>query len=190
MNRKILREKILQHRLQYSQSELSVLGEQIGERVKQTESFRNAPVVHCFFGVEQKGEIGTKTILNEILRSGKKLVMPQVDSRSDYLKHYQVKDLDELSTSRWGIPEPVTGTQVAVKHIDLVLVPGITGDRYGNRIGYGKGYYDRFLGEPGFRGQSILLLPDNCLVDQVPVKPHDIAVDMIATETGVIICRS
>jgi len=84
----------------------------------------------------------------------------------------------------WGIPEPVVVSPVYMNDPDVIIVPLLAADRYGNRIGYGKGYYDRFL--TGASGLRVGLCPDCCLVSDIPIEPHDEQLDVLVTESGIL----
>ena len=187
-DRDTLRKQIITQRKQMDCKELEDLGEKIFEMVTATEWYRKAVCIHCFSGSVDKGEISTTKILDHIVKSDKKLVMPRVEPGSDQLKHIPVKNPDSLITGKWGIKEPENGETVNPGEIDLVLVPGLAADRYGNRIGFGKGFYDRFLAQIP-HVNSALLLPSMFILDRIPVKPYDIPMGAIITETEVIYCN-
>jgi len=125
--------------------------------------------------------------LNRELRAAGRLVLPRVEGRR--LAAVLTGPATEMVTSAWGIPEPV-GPELDPTTIDLVIVPGLAFDAQGHRIGYGAGYYDRFLP---------LLRPDAttigvCFAAQLgadlPVEPHDVAVRSVVTETGSVAGRA
>ena len=93
-----------------------------------------------------------------------------------------------MEPGRFGIrePKPQVGTPQAIADIDAILVPAVAFDRRGYRVGYGGGYYDRFL--PELRGRAVRVgLAFACqLVDSVPAGAHDVPVDFIVTETEII----
>ncbi len=187
MSRRELREELMHLRNTMSVDELVHLGTKIAEQVFHTEWYRKAKVVHCFSGTVSKGEIPTDIILRDVL-AGKQLVMPKMSAISGYMDHYSITDTVQLKANKWGIlePDPDICTPMPIEEIDLILVPGLAGDRRGNRIGYGKGYYDRFLGNS--KARTMLLIPERFLLDDIPTEHHDIAVHAIATESGVVIC--
>ncbi len=88
---------------------------------------------------------------------------------------------------RWGMEQPVDGGDPVPAHeVDLILVPGLAYDRFGHRLGRGKGYYDRLLGEIRTDCRSVGVTTSQRLIDEVPMADHDLTVDFIVTEMGVL----
>ena len=102
-------------------------------------------LVHSYMAVPEQHEIDTHPILEylQFRHPDLKLAIPKV--ADDQLVHFYYNEQTNLKTNEWGIPEPVTGSIADPEDIDLVLVPLLCFDEQGNRVGYGKGYYDRFL---------------------------------------------
>lgn len=99
---------------------------------------------HIFLPIENKNEINTHLIIDILRSKNKDILIPKVQSNK-LLDHYRFNVNTELDLNRWGIPEPKKGVQVSEKLIDVVFVPLLGFDLEGHRVGYGKGYYDRFL---------------------------------------------
>lgn len=99
---------------------------------------------HIFLPIDSKNEINTHLIIDFLRSKNKDILIPKVQSNK-LLDHYKFDENTELGLSRWGIPEPKTGIPVSEKLIDVVFVPLLGFDLEGHRVGYGKGYYDRFL---------------------------------------------
>ena len=87
-------------------------------------------------------------------------------------------------SNRWGILEPQEHMAISSKKIDVVLVPGLGFDKIGHRIGYGGGFYDTLLKD--IDAFKLGLVMDSCLVDMIPVQPHDVPVDCIVTSTKLL----
>lgn len=135
-------------------------------------------------------EVRTDSFLQEMFKSGKEIVVPAVYPDTKKIKAYPINNLDkDLTRGHYGIREPVNRRYPAgLGKIDLVLVPGVAFDLSGNRIGYGAGYYDRFLAgaDPGLSKVSVCF---ECqLRESIPVDDHDIGVDFIVTEDRLIKC--
>lgn len=133
-------------------------------------------------------EVDTFPLLAEALAEGKDLVLPRVDRRARRLDLLRVRDLGaDLEPGYQGIPEPRPG-RCPPAHpgaIDLVLVPGVVFDRRGFRLGYGAGYYDRLL--PSLAGAVRVGLAFSLqVVDELPVLAHDLPVDVLVTEEGIL----
>ena len=106
-------------------------------------SFEN---YHIFLSISEKKEIDTSFILSILQGKDKNVILPKVASKNS-LKHYLLTDSIKLKESNWGVPEPVNGIEIPPNKIDVVFVPLLIFDKMGNRVGYGKGFYDRFLSE-------------------------------------------
>ena len=104
----------------------------------------NKSVYHLFMASEQNKEIDTAHLLSVLQGKDKQIVIPKI--LDDYeLEHYLLFDQTPLKMSHWGIPEPQSGIKINSNQIEVVFVPLLIFDLQGHRIGYGKGYYDRFL---------------------------------------------
>lgn len=99
---------------------------------------------HIFLNQEGSSEVDTAPLLTLLQGRDKHVVIPKVEPPRS-LSHYLLTDSTRLVPNRWGIPEPVDGIEVQADKIDLVFVPLLVYDTEGNRLGYGKGYYDDFL---------------------------------------------
>ncbi len=137
--------------------------------------------------VDFRAEVETGTLLEEVLERGKRLVLPKVQPRG-LLACLRVTDTkDDLVAGRHGILEPRSDGTIAVcpREIDLVVVPGVAFTRYGYRLGYGGGYYDRFLAQEAPGAVAIGLAFEVQMAECLPVESHDRPVDMVITESGV-----
>jgi 5-formyltetrahydrofolate cyclo-ligase len=137
------------------------------------------------FFVSFNSEVDTHEMLKEALKN-KVVVVPKV-------VHHEIEpsiiiDFDNLISGKFGILEPIDLMRTSYKNIGLVLVPGIVFDKEGHRIGYGYGYYDRFLAKVP-KAVKIGLAFDFQIVDKIPKEAHDVPVDFIVTEKKVINCR-
>tara|TARA_R110002020_G_scaffold412824_4_gene622375 strand:+ start:785 stop:1354 length:570 start_codon:yes stop_codon:yes gene_type:complete len=101
---------------------------------------------HIFLPIAQKSEIDTEGIISILLGLDKNVIVPKIISSTE-LEHYLLTDNTKFTTNTLNIPEPIDGITVEPKKIDVVFIPLLAFDNGGNRIGYGKGYYDRFLSE-------------------------------------------
>ena len=134
------------------------------------------------------GEVHTDGIINSALSLGKKVALPVTMKESHALELYEIKGTEELSEGAFGIMEPARNPErrVQPEEVDLAVVPGVTFDRRGHRLGYGMGYYDLLL--KGVSGHKVGLAYDMQIVEHVPDEPHDVAVDMVVTQSEAIIC--
>lgn len=170
-----------------------VLSLSIGERVVRSQAYREARVVHAYIGAVD-GEVETRDLVERALRAGKRVICPRAERRPRRLEHYEIASLDDLEPAAQGLWEPAPARtqqvppEALAQLLDLVLVPGIAFDRHGWRVGYGAGYYDRFLS--GVRATTIGLAYSLQLRDAVPHEPHDVPLDRIVTEAETIDARA
>src|SRR5208282_3279592 len=119
-------------------------------------------------------EINTYSILEGSLELAKKLYLPKVVKDKNLFHFYPVLDFKTLAKGPFGILEPSGNKPADWEEIDLVLVPGLAFDRTGNRLGFGKGYYDRVLPQLKKTTLTIGLGYSFQIVDKLPAEPHDV----------------
>lgn len=119
----------------------------IADRFFQNFDLREINFLHVFLSIERFNEIDTGLIIGKIRREFPhiELVVPRVNLRTNELENLAFKPETEMVQSSWQIFEPAGEDMLATEKIDLVLVPLLCFDREGHRVGYGKGFYDRFL---------------------------------------------
>jgi 5-formyltetrahydrofolate cyclo-ligase len=99
---------------------------------------------HLFLSIPEKNEVDTSFLLTLLQGKDKDIVVPKVSGKGKLL-HYLLTDATVFRTSKWGIPEPVSGVQVPPEQLEVVFLPLLAFDLDGYRVGYGGGFYDRFL---------------------------------------------
>lgn len=130
-------------------------------------------------------EVDTSSVAVAALKAGKTVAFPVVAGDNMVLR--RIASLDELEPGAFGIPEPpLRNEAVSPEAFDLIVVPGVAFDLRGNRIGYGKGYYDRLLHPLEGKGRLVGFCHDFQLVDSIAGEPHDVRLDLIITEKRVI----
>lgn len=100
---------------------------------------------HIFLSITDKGEINTEYLLHILQGKDKNIVVPKTNFKTQTLSHFLLTDNTIIKKNKWGIPEPEDGIPFPEEKIDVVFVPLLAFDKIGNRVGYGKGFYDRFL---------------------------------------------
>ena len=128
-------------------------------------------------------EIDTWRIFDAAIKAGKKVAFP-LCFEDNTMKYYYVNSRDDLETGSFGILEPKRGLEeYSPQSLSLCVVPGIVFDKEGYRIGYGKGFYDRFLST--FPGVKVGLVYSNMIIPKVPRGRFDKHVDILISERGV-----
>ncbi|MDG1428540.1 MAG: 5-formyltetrahydrofolate cyclo-ligase [Crocinitomicaceae bacterium] len=101
--------------------------------------------ISLFLPIERKKEINTYRIWEKAMSFGAQVAVPKANMKTNELKQVLFESVDQLESSPFSIPEPKKGRVIAAEHFDYVFVPLLAIDKKGNRVGYGKGFYDRFL---------------------------------------------
>ncbi len=132
-------------------------------------------------------ELDTKTIINKALMDGKKVYIPKIYKADKSMRAVSLESFKDLKKNSMGILEPIDDSNYIEKeNIDLIIVPGAVFDFNGNRIGYGGGYYDRYLEDIKEINNKVVLAYDLQIVDFINPEPHDISFDYIVTNTKFI----
>ena len=142
--------------------------------------YQAAGTVFCY--VSTGLEIDTRPVLENILASGKALCVPLCVS-SGIMERRQVTSLAQLAPGSYGIPEPPADSiVVSPDAVDFAILPCLTCNHLGQRLGQGGGYYDRFLSY--YRGGSVLLCRELLIREEIPLEPHDYPIPWVLTEKG------
>jgi len=102
---------------------------------------------HVFFPIEKHNEVDSKLIIQIIQGKDKNVILPKINLESKTIDSFLLTDSTPLKTNHLGISEPINGIQINHDQIDLVFIPLLAFDHFGHRVGYGAGYYDKFLSE-------------------------------------------
>ncbi len=132
-----------------------------------------------------RGEVPTGEMIRQALAAGKEVLLPAVVGNG--LVFRRIEGEGDLAPGRFGIEEPkACCSEVAPEVVDLFVIPGVAFDLKGNRVGYGKGYYDRSLHRFEASGGLIGICYDFQLVDEIVGQPHDVIMDRVITERRVV----
>jgi 5-formyltetrahydrofolate cyclo-ligase len=146
VNKSVLREVYLQKRLMLAHEEYEIRNQLVRDNFLQSFSPKKIESLHIFLPISSKKEVNTWPIIEACRKLNPELrLYTSKTLRDGQLQHYLLEKDMRLSVSRWGIPEPDGYEPVTLERVDVILIPLIISDKQGNRIGYGKGYYDRFL---------------------------------------------
>ena len=187
--KKKLRELLLQKRNQLTQEEVKDKSNLIHQQLKGNSLFQRASRVMLY--ISFRNEVLTTAIINELLQQGKRVFIPITVPETKALIVSELKSLEEdLKLGNFGVLEPKPEAVLEVDPIclDLVLVPGVGFDLEGYRIGYGAGYYDRFLPRLSKETPTFGLAFEIQLVDALPKDEFDYPVQYVLTEKRMIDC--
>jgi 5-formyltetrahydrofolate cyclo-ligase len=181
-----LRDRVRAFRRQLDPAWKAAASRAIISRLESLPAFQLAQTIHTY--VSWQNEVENHDLIRRLLQEGRRVAVPKIEPSGRQLQHYFITEFAELQPGAFGILEPVPDqSRIALpEEFDLVLVPGIAFDHFGNRLGLGKGYYDRFLAH--IRALKIAPAFAFQIIEKVPAEPHDQRVDMIVTEKGVIEC--
>ncbi len=180
-----IRSKLLETRENLEAAVADQMSGAILSNLRNLEPFVRAAVIHTYVS-SKINEVDTKRLIADALIAGKRIVVPITNREHHRLDHSEILSLDELAPGTFGILEPAIRRAIGLDIVDVVIVPIVGVDRRGNRIGYGKGYYDRFLklvDKP-----KVALAYAFQVIEQVPSDPEDVSVDFVVTEMEVIEC--
>lgn len=142
--------------------------------------------VSLFLPIERQKEINTYLILEKGMAIGTKIALPKTNMSNHSLKHFQFESQSQLTLNELGIPEPMSGKMIKPDALDFVFVPLLAVDKSGHRIGYGKGFYDRFLKKCSPHCQFIGLHLFDEFIEIEDIDSHDIQLNYCITPEKVI----
>ena len=174
MDKKELRRNIRERKRAMTEVEIVSRSEKLGVLFAQSEAYKAAKTIYGYLPYNQ--EVRTVPMLEQALRDGKRVAVPKV--YGDEMKFLYLDDLTKVSKGYAGIPEPIADGPVADDETALVLMPGLAFDPQGHRIGYGGGFYDKFLAaEPNH--PTLALCYEFQMLPKLDTEEHDIPVDTI-----------
>ena len=175
-SKKDIRKRVLEKRNCITDKEWEDKSRLICEKVVTHPFFLQADAIYCY--VDYRSEAGTRRIIEKAWKLGKKVAVPKV--LGDEMEFYYIQSYEDLEEGYKGIREPKQ-TNVAYDEDVLVIMPGAAFDKTCNRIGYGKGYYDKYLqAQPNYK--TIAIAFELQMVESIPTEAHDICPDIIITE--------
>lgn len=157
----------------------------ICEAVWESDLYRKAETMFCYIGTDR--EIDTRALLLRALRDGKRLALPLCTGKG-IMEAREIRSLEDLVSGKFGIPAPGEHCPIVEPgEFDLVIVPCSTGNEKGQRLGYGGGFYDRYLGKTTC--PRVLLCRKALAKSEIPVEEHDLVMDFFVSEDGMVCCK-
>lgn len=142
--------------------------------------YRSADTIFCY--VSTTREIDTRPVLEDAIQRGKRLCVPLCVGKSE-MELREITSLKQLSPGAYGILEPSGSCpRVESDNVDFAVVPCVSCDREGHRLGRGGGFYDNFLSS--YRSAAVLVCRERLLREEIPMEPHDSIVHWVVTEKG------
>ena len=174
MDKKALRAQIRGLKRAMTEEQIVTKSVRLGELFAQSELYKNAKTIYGYLPYNQ--EVRTVAMLEQAIADGKKVAVPKC--YGDTMKFIYMDNLSKVESGYAGIPEPVADEPVADDKTALVLMPGMAFTERGDRMGYGGGFYDKFLAaEPDH--PTLALCYDFQMVESLPTEEYDIPVDCV-----------
>ena len=174
MDKKELRRSIRERKRAMTEEEIVSRSEKLAERFIASEAYKNAKTVYGYLPYNQ--EVRTVPMLEQALKDGKRVAVPKC--YGDEMKFIYLSDLTQVEKGYSGIPEPIADGPIGDDETALVLMPGMAFDPQGHRIGYGGGFYDKFLAEEP-NHPTLALCYEFQVLPQLETEEHDIPVDCV-----------
>ena len=181
-----LREALKVHRRSAYSPDLVRASAEIVQRVAGLQLFRHASIISIFWPRLASNEVNTRPLISKALENNKAVFLPRVTSWDDGMMQHVQYTGELLKPDSMGLFEP-QHDPVAGFNPDLAVVPCLAADKKGNRLGYGGGFYDRYLATVPC--PIICLAFSQYILDDIPHSDHDQPVDWVATENEIIECR-
>lgn len=174
MDKQSLRRHIREQKRAMTEEQIVARSEKLGQLFTASEAYRQAKTIYGYLPYNQ--EVRTVPMLEQALKDGKKVAVPKV--YGEEMKFIYMDDLSKVEKGYAGIPEPIADLPIADDKTALILMPGLAFDKKGHRIGYGGGFYDRFLAaEPDH--PTLALCYEFQMQEHLETEEFDIPVDYV-----------
>ena len=178
-----LRKQMLARRMEMPELDWINKSKAVTSHVLESEQYINSTTIHCFVSMNKRREVDTHSLLKTMLDDRKKVIISSTNFADGTLNQHSLEDFSALKENKWGVLEPVNSPTTGISNLDLILVPLLAADLKGNRLGYGKGFYDRFLSK--VTALAFGLIFDDFILDQIPVDSFDKKLNGLISESGV-----
>ena len=179
MDKKQIRKELIEKRKSIPENKKEIYDKEISRKIVESDYFKRASQVLVFASVGD--EFDTQSIIDCCRIENKNVLYPLCIDNHGTMKFFKVDSAEDLQNGMYNIPEPKEACEeYTPKENDLIIVPCLSVDNDGYRIGYGKGYYDRFLKD--FKGVSICPCYHELLTDSLPTDKYDIKINILITE--------
>ena len=184
MKKTEIRKRYLEKKESLCETEVHSLSENIFENFISTFDLKENQKIHCFLSIPEKGEVETKLFLNYFFENKIRVFVPKMVKGK--LIALEINRETPLFENSWGIKEPAGEVDSGVKDFDMIITPLLYCDEFGNRVGYGKGFYDRFFSEINQNALKVgvsFFSPNEKVED---VSEFDVPLDYLVTPTAVL----
>lgn len=172
-----MRKIVKGYRQSLSKEEAALKSIAILNKLFESEQYKQADCIYCY--IDFQNEVMTMPLIRKAVKDGKRVAVPRIADHA--MKFYYITDHSELEEGSYGIMEPVMSCPLAQERDAVLIMPGVAFDRENHRIGYGGGYYDRYLQEENSH-YKIALAYEFQIFEHVPYEEHDICPDIVLSE--------
>jgi 5-formyltetrahydrofolate cyclo-ligase len=181
-----IREQILQIRKNLTVAEKVKLSRSILRNLFLLPDFQKAGMIHTYIS-SKSNEVDTLELIVEVLSQNKNIIVPIANPKTKMMTHSFLFSFNDLQKGAFDILEPKNIIPATIEQINIALIPVVAVDHHGNRIGFGAGFYDRFL--QSLRCVKIGLAYDFQIVESIPKEEHDVQLDYIVSNNRTITCN-
>lgn len=174
MDKQALRKEIRDKKRAMTEAEIVAASQRLAALFVASEAYRQAKTIYGYLPYNQ--EVRTVPMLEQALADGKRVAVPKC--YGDEMRFIYLEDLSQVEKGYCGIPEPIADEPIAEDETALVLMPGLAFDPQGHRMGYGGGFYDKFL-EKEPNHPTIALCYEFQMLEHLETEAHDIPVDTV-----------
>lgn len=177
-----LRSRYKKLRESFGPNKKKQLDSAITRRLLDLDEYKNAESVFAF--ISKDIEVDTEAIIADAFKSGKRVAVPLCEPETATIEFYYIKSRDDLKAGYYGILEPDADKCEKADTAPIMIVPGLVFDRSGYRLGFGKGYYDRYLAD--FKGVTIGVCYSEAIENELPLGRYDRPIDLVVTDKYII----
>ena len=177
MDKKSLRREIGEKKRVMTVEQIEQASQRLAQKLFATEAYQQAQSIYGYLSYNQ--EVRTEGILRQAFMDGKRVAVPKVFG--DEMKFLWIESLSMVAPGYYNIPEPIADGPVADDELALILMPGLAFDPQGHRLGYGGGFYDRYIAEHHDH-KLVALCYDFQMFDHLETEAHDIPVDLVISD--------
>lgn len=184
--KKEIRQSVLAHLRKIDETKRAAISKELQAGLFKSDLWEEAKTIGLYLSMANEWD--TLQIVERAVKEGKKVAVPKTVDETREMIFYQINDLSQTAVGNFGVmePDPEKTTVVHKGEIDLLLVPGLAFTKEGYRVGYGGGYYDRFLTD--FIQPTVSIAHSSQIVDGFLAESFDLPVQFIVTEKGIIDC--
>jgi len=177
MDKKAFRREISAKKRAMTQEEIVQASARLAEKLYASDLYKNSQSIYAYLSYNQ--EVRTNPIINRALMDGKRVAVPKVFG--DDMKFLWIRDLHDIAPGAYNIPEPIADGPEADDEFALILMPGLAFDPEGHRLGYGGGFYDRYLAQH-HQHKLVALCYGFQMFEHLETEAHDIPVDLVIAD--------